>query len=114
MPYINSTLTVKLTEDKKESLKSELGKIITQIPGKSEEWLMVGFTDNYTLYFKGERKQKAAFIEVKIAGTASRDDKNRVTASICTLLQNELDIPQDSVYITFSEVADWGWNGELF
>ena len=114
MPYINSTLTVKLTEDKKESLKSELGKIITQIPGKSEEWLMVGFTDNYTLYFKGERKQNAAFIEVKIAGTASRDDKNRVTASICTLLQKELDIPQDSVYITFSEVADWGWNGELF
>lgn len=114
MPYISSTLTVKLTEDKKEKLKSELGRIITQIPGKSEEWLMVGFTEDYTLYFKGEKKEKAAFVEVKIAGTASREDKNRVTASICSLLEKELNIPQDSVYITFSEITDWGWNGELF
>lgn len=21
---------------------------------------------------------------------------------------------KDSIYITFSEVEDWGWNGELF
>lgn len=114
MPYINSALTLKLTEDKKEKLKSELGKIIALIPGKSEEWLMVGFNDNYTLYFRGEKKEKAAFVDVKIFGAASKEAKNKVTASVCSLFEKELGISKDSIYITFTEVTDWGWNGGLF
>ena len=66
MPYINSKVTVSLSEDKVNKLKEELGKIICDIPGKSENFLMIGFEDNYTLYFKGEKLKLGAFIEVKI------------------------------------------------
>lgn len=114
MPYINSKLSVKLTDEQKDSIKEELGKIISEIPGKSEEWLMVGFDDNKTLYFRGEKKEKAAFVEVKIFGTAEKSAKNRITALICALLEEKLGIPKDSTYITFDEIKDWGWNGNMF
>ncbi|PRR82430.1 hypothetical protein CLVI_17700 [Clostridium vincentii] len=58
MPYINSTLTVKMTDEKKELIKSRLGEIITEIPGKSEEWLMVGFKDGHELFFRGEKNKR--------------------------------------------------------
>ncbi|NMM62677.1 hypothetical protein HBE96_08210 [Clostridium sp. P21] len=114
MPYINSTLTLKLSEEKKESIKTKLGEIISEIPGKSEEWLMVGFNDNYSLYFRGNKKDKAAFVEIKIFGTAERKYKEIINLKICELFENELSISRDSVYITFTEVQDWGWNGSMF
>ncbi len=114
MPYINSKLTVKLSDQDKENLKSQMGEIIAAIPGKSEEWLMVTFDDNETIYFRGKKMEKAAFIEVKIFGTTERQYKNKVTDLICCLYEKELKIPKDSIYITFSEVSDWGFNGEMF
>ncbi len=114
MPYINSTLTVKITDEKKEAIKSKLGEIITEIPGKSEEWLMVGFKDDHTLFFRGDKKEKAAFVEIKIFGIADRIHKEAITAKVSSLFEEELNIPKDSIYIIFDEVKDWGWNGNMF
>lgn len=91
-----------------------MGEIIAEIPGKSEEWLMVSFDDNKTVYFRGKEMDKAAFVEIKIFGTTEREYKDKVTHLICSLYEKELDIPGDSIYITFSEVSDWGFNGKLF
>ena len=49
MPFINSKVSVPLTDSEKETLKGKLGQAISLIPGKSESWLMVGFEDNYSL-----------------------------------------------------------------
>jgi Uncharacterized protein, 4-oxalocrotonate tautomerase homolog len=114
MPYINSRITVKLSEQQEENLKSQMGKIIEEIPGKSEEWLMVSFDDNKTIYFRGKKMEKAAFVEVKIFGTTERQYKNKVTDLICSLYEKELNIPKDGIYIIFSEVNDWGFNGVMF
>ena len=43
MPFINSKISVALSEDQEQEIKSRLGQAITTIPGKSESWLMVGF-----------------------------------------------------------------------
>ncbi len=114
MPYINSTLTVKVTEEKKEIVKAKLGEIITEIPGKSEGWLMVSFNDNQTFFFKGDRKEKAAFVEIKIFGKAERKQKEAITAKVCSLFEEELSISKSDIYIVFQEVEDWGWNGIMF
>lgn len=114
MPYISSTLTVKLTEEKKEVIKSKLGEIISEIPGKSEEWLMVSFNDNHPLYFRGDKKDKAAFVEIKIAGTAERKYKEVITSKVCSLFEEELSITKESIYVVFDEIKDWGWNGTMF
>ncbi len=114
MPYISSKVTVALTQQKKETLKKELGKIISLIPGKSEDYLMIGFEDNYSLYFKGKQLEFGAFIEVKTFGSAPKAALSNVTKAICELYLKELNIPSDSIYVKYEAVSDWGFNGFNF
>lgn len=37
-----------------------------------------------------------------------------MTGAICGILQEELDMPGDKVYVTYHGVSDWGWNGSNF
>ena len=111
MPFINSKVSVKLSQEKEEQIKAKLGQAISIIPGKSESWLMVGFEDEYKLYFKGEKCEKCAFVEVKIYGSASAAAYNQMTAEISRIYTEELGIPVDKIYVTYQEISDWGWNG---
>ena len=45
MPFIDSKVTLPMTEDKKETIKAKLGQAITTL-NKSEGFLMVGFDDD--------------------------------------------------------------------
>ena len=54
MPFIDSKVTLSMTEDKKETIKAKLGQAITTL-NKSEGFLMVGFDDDYTLYLGGKK-----------------------------------------------------------
>lgn len=111
MPFINSKVNISLTEDEKERLKTKLGQAITVIPGKSESWLMVGFEENCSLYFKGKSDGRLAFIEVKVFGSASGSDYDKMTAALCQIYQEILQIAPDHIYIKYEEVEHWGWNG---
>ncbi len=113
MPFIDSKVTVKLTEEKKNSVKTRLGQAIS-ILHKSETYLMVGFEDEYDLYMSGNRLEKGAYVSVSLFGNASSDDYEKMTGAICDILQDELGIPADHVYVTYHGVNDWGWNGRNF
>lgn len=54
MPMIDSKVTVSLPQEKKDILKTELGKAVS-VMGKTENYLMLGFEDNYDLYFGGKK-----------------------------------------------------------
>lgn len=114
MPFINSKVNTSLTEDEKERLKTRLGQAITLIPGKSESWLMVGFEEKCSLYFKGKNDGRLAFVEVKIFGKANDSSYDKLTAALCRIYQEILQIEPDHVYITYEEVEHWGWNGSNF
>ena len=114
MPYIDSKITLKLSEEKKETLKTALGQIISTIPGKSENFLMVGFDDEYSLFFSGNKLDKGAFVEVKIFGSTSNEALEQVTAKICALYEKELGIPQNAIYVKYEFVNHWGWSGRNF
>lgn len=116
MPFINSIITEKVSDEKKEILKSQIGLLISELPGKTEEWLFVSINDGTTLYFRGVKREKAAIVEVKIFGSQERADKERLTSKLCKLFEEELGIPGECIYVIYSEVQDgnWGWNGSLF
>lgn len=114
MPFINSKVTVTLDQAKKENIKAQLGKAIELLPGKSENWLMVGFEDNYDLYFQGNQDEATAFVEVKLFGKASSQSYNALTAKISEIYTEELGIPASRIYVTYREVDNWGWNGSNF
>ena len=113
MPFIDSKLTVKLDEDKKEKIKQKLGKAVSVLH-KSETYLMVGFQEDYDLYLGGKRLEKGAYVEVSLYGSASSADYSKMTGEICRILAEEADIPAECVYVTYHGLEDWGWNGSNF
>ena len=113
MPFIDSKITVRLTDQKKESIKARPGEAGSLLP-KSETYLMVGFDDEYDLYMGGNKLEKGAYVSVSLFGSASPSDYEKMTGAICNIMQEELGIPGDKVYVTYHGVNDWGWNGSNF
>lgn len=113
MPFIDSKITLSVPQEKREVLKSELGKAVS-ILSKPESFLMVGFEDNYDLYMGGKKLDKGAYVSVSLFGNAPKTAYENMTARICELYEKELGIPGNAVYVTYHGVNDWGWNGQNF
>jgi len=113
MPFIDSKITVPVSPEVKEDIKSELGKLISTL-NKSETYLMVGIDDNYDLWFGGNKLDKGAYVSVSLFGNASSQAYDKLTGQICQLFEEKLGIPGSSVYVTYHPVTDWGWNGGNF
>lgn len=111
MPFIDAKVSVKLSEEKKDAIKAKLGKAIELIPGKSESWLMVGLADDYCLYFQGNQNDATAFVQVQIYGGENPAAFDKLTGEICDILNSELSIPKDRIYVTYQAFGSWGWNG---
>lgn len=114
MPYINVKTTEKISAEKETALKARMGSAIESIPGKNEKWLMCEFEDGCHLWLGGTNDAPTAFVQVKIFGKAHREAYERMSAALCQILDDEMGISPDRVYITYSEYADWGWNGSNF
>ncbi|SDH98873.1 Macrophage migration inhibitory factor (MIF) [Pseudobutyrivibrio sp. 49] len=113
MPFIDSKITVPVTAELKEELKSELGKLITTL-NKTETYLMVGIDDAYDLWLGGKKLDKGAYVSVSLYGNAPKESYDKLTGQICELFAEKLGIPGNSVYVTYHPVSDWGWNGSNF
>ena len=113
MPFIDSKITVPVSNEKKEELKSELGKLMATLH-KSEAYLMVGIEDEYDLWFGGKKLEKGAYVSVSLLGNASSKDFSTMTGQICDVYSKLLGIPGDAIYVTYHPVSEWGWNGSNF
>ena len=113
MPFIDSKITLQITDEQKDNIKRALGEAVS-ILHKSETYLMVGINDGYDLYMAGEKLDKGAYVEVSLFGNASPSDYSKMTGAICDILGKELDIPGNKVYVTYHGLSDWGWNGSNF
>lgn len=75
---------------------------------------MLGFDHKYSLYFRGVKEAKVAFVEVKIFQKADNSAYEKLTQAICNIFEEELGIPADKIYITYEEISNWGYNGGNF
>ena len=115
MPFVDAKITVPVTEDQRVAIKSGLGKAIS-VFGKGESWLMVGIDDEYSLWLGGRELEKGAFVSVSLIGDTPDEGCGEFTRRICDLLDRELGIPGDCVYVTYHPMmrTRWGWNGSTF
>ena len=113
MPFIDCKFSQKLTDEKKEKIKTELGKAVS-ILSKPESYLMVGICDGYDLYFAGNKLVNGAYVSVSLFGSAKSSAYEKMTETLCSVLESELNINGKNVYITYHGVNDWGWNGGNF
>ena len=113
MPYIDLKTNAAVSDAQKTALKSARGQAITRLPGKSEQWLMVGIPPDCALWFQGS-DAPAAMVHVEVFGSADPAAYEKMTARICKICSDELGLPQNRVYVNYSETYNWGWNGSNF
>ena len=113
MPYINLKTNIKITEEREVVLREELGRAIETIPGKTEAWLMLGFQDEMKMAFRGET-DPLAMIEVDLYGKADPAYYDIFTRRVCDITSATLSIPGERIYVKYSEVEHWGYDGENF
>lgn len=111
MPYINANIAKELNQEKIETLKCEIGKILNLI-GKSEQSLMLDIENGKTMYFKG-KKEDCAYIDVRIYGNCDCERKNKFIGALFNIIEKVADLKKENIFITFLEFENWGMNGEL-
>lgn len=114
MPYIETKMSIPLSAEKEQRLKERLGKAISVIPGKSEEWLMLNFEDQCRMYFQGNNDTPTAFVEIKLFRESTKEAYVQMTKEVTAIFEEELSIAPSRIYIKYSPGDDWGWNGGNF
>ena len=111
MPFISLKTNKTINSFTESNLKNKFGNAIS-ILGKSEEWLMLDFSDEKRMYFGGDNSEGIAFVEVKLFGKACKLAYDDMTSEISKIISLELDIPMKNVYIRYEEGNLWGFNGK--
>ena len=114
MPCIQTTTSAAISAENRKTLEKRFGKAIEFFPGKTERWLMLTFADNTPVCMAGDGETPAAFVEVSLLGRSDRAHFERMTKELCAILSDVLSIRPDRVYVKYTEVDHWGWNGGNF
>ena len=114
MPLINLRTNVSIASDKIPTLMGELSQILASETGKPERYVMVEIDGDRNMIFGGI-PDSLAYVECKSIGLSSVQAKS-LSQSISEVLQSQLQISVDRVYIEFSNCPAefWGWNGSTF
>ncbi|MBQ6337076.1 MAG: hypothetical protein IJI50_07585 [Ruminococcus sp.] len=113
MPYINAKFTGTVTPEKETEIKSALGEAITLL-GKPERYLMVEIEDNRRLYFGGKNDQPVAFFDVSLLHSAPRASYEKLTARLCEVAKDTMNVDGGNVYVKFEETENWGYDSFMF
>lgn len=114
MPFIETKLSVKLDENKKEILQNALTDAVALAFGKPKGFVMTGIEDGQNLYMGGKKLENGAYLSIKLLGNTSKPVCNQLTLNICQILEKELGISGQNVYVSYHPVELWGWNGQMF
>jgi hypothetical protein len=112
MPYIAINTSQKLTDAQKEKIKSELGRLITILPTKTEAYLTVDFSDARTFY-KAGKKVEGAFIDLRLFYKSEFEPKKKFTEETLAMLSGEMGIKKENFNLTIMEFDNWGSSGTL-
>lgn len=112
MPYIKLNTNVEISNT--SDVLKKLSQIAAKETNKPESYVMIECVYNSSMLFAG-KNSSLAFLECKSIGLSEKQAKS-LSASISQLLNTELAISPDRIYIEFSNApaAFWGYNGSTF
>lgn len=115
MPAVILHTSATCTVEIKQEIAKTLSEICATTLGKPEEYMLSMVYDDPVILFGG-RSDKSALIEVRSIGGLSSEINQTLSAAICELLSEKLDIDPAHVYLNFIDVerSNWGWNKETF
>ena len=113
MPYIQTRTTCKIDKEKELKIKERLGEAVIAI-GKSERWLMVEFVPECKMYYSGSDEEPIAYIDIKLYGACSIAAYEDMTIKVTEIINQELGVNPENIYISYSEFSNWGYGGHNF
>ncbi len=113
MPNVQIRTNRLISKEKELAIKEQLGKAITCLDGKSEKWLMIEFSSEQEMWFRGT-DEPCAYICVNIYEKGSAGSYQEFTKSVTAFIAQELKINRDRIYVGYYETEHWGWNGANF
>ena len=114
MPFLISRVNRPINREQEVSLKTRLGRAIKLVPGKSEEYLLLGFEDNCRLWLRGDDSEPIAYIEANIFGNEGHFGNDAFTSEVTMMFHEVLGIAPENVYINYADIPDWGAGGVNF
>jgi len=102
-------------QNRKQAVAKMLSQIAAEASGKPEQYVMACINDNAAMTMSGTAGP-CALVTVKAIGGLSKSVNQTLAAKISQLLQKELGIPANRMYVTFEELAptNWAWDGKTF
>jgi len=116
MPLIALDTSCEVAEAaKKQALVAGLSRLVVEGTGKPEQYVMACVRDKVAMAMSGSAAP-CALVTVKAIGGLSKSVNQGLAGKITQMLQRELDLPGDRVYITFEELdaGHWAWKGKTF
>lgn len=114
MPYISIQTNQSIDANKSEELLQKFSHATAEILGKPESYVMVALQTGTAMSFAGNT-DPAAYIQLKSLGLPESSTTD-FSQAICNLVNTELQISPDRIYIEFSgpDRHMWGWNNNTF
>ncbi len=114
MPFVSFDTNKSLSKQQSRQLMQRLSQLMAEKTGKSETYVMVKVKAEQEMQFAGTT-DALAYLECKSIGLTAEQARN-LSQALASLINEELQIPADRIYIEFSrcEGAFWGWNGGTF
>ena len=106
MPFIRCTTNQQYSDELKSAFKSKCGQLISIIPGKSEDGLMVMIEDGQNMLFRG-KDLPCMKVSVEMYTSARYDDKKNFAEALLKAIVEMTGIPYDNIYMNFSEFDIW-------
>ncbi|MES9972593.1 MAG: phenylpyruvate tautomerase MIF-related protein [Candidatus Thiodiazotropha sp.] len=114
MPLLKITTNQSLDQDQTDALLKHASESVAAVLGKPEKYVMISLHHNPQMLFDGS-SDLLAYLELKSIGLPD-DQTRKISQSLCQLMEQQLAIPPERVYIEFSaaERHQWGWNSSTF
>ena len=112
MPFIDVYTNVHIGASAVE-VKKRLGRAITEIPTKTESQLMVRLSGDQHLYMAGDGEQPAAMVILMVKGHFEKEYYEAFNKKLTAILQEELGIRPNRIYLKMDENEIWGVNGVI-
>lgn len=112
MPLLKIQTNQTIESPADSALLSSASKAVSKILGKPEDYVMVSLESNTSMLFAGS-DAPLAYLELKSLGLAE-ERTAEYSKALCELMESELSIPQDRIYIEFCNGQRHGWSGRTF
>ncbi len=114
MPLLRIQTNRAVAEADQAGLIRQASARVAALLGKPERYVMVTLEHNPAMLFGGS-DAPLAYLELKSIGLPA-NRTGELSKALCELMQQELDIAGDRVYIEFADAARnmWGWDGGTF